>query len=177
MFVEGKSRTVFFRQTLLFTAFIATIQKVITYVLVSTWSKVSSGWEQVPRFMQPWSLESSDPQHHCDNYYQLVGEREVEGEDRVIATSQTFKVVIIIIIIIMIMTMMATKMTLRSLMDCLHLWRLTGAKSTRWQWTDQRCFHATKVRSTFFNSFYPFLIWITRHKFRILCTSQSSKNW
>ena len=32
MFVEGKSRTVFFRlQTLLFTAFLATVQKIITY--------------------------------------------------------------------------------------------------------------------------------------------------
>ena len=35
MFVEGKSRTVFFLQTLLFTAFLATAQ-IITYVLVST---------------------------------------------------------------------------------------------------------------------------------------------
>ena len=33
MFVEGKSRTVFFLQTLLFTAFVATVQKIITYAL------------------------------------------------------------------------------------------------------------------------------------------------
>ena len=36
MFVEGKSRTVFFLQTLLFTAFVATAQKIITYALRST---------------------------------------------------------------------------------------------------------------------------------------------
>ena len=36
MFVEGKSRTVFFLQTLLFTAFVATAQKIITYALEST---------------------------------------------------------------------------------------------------------------------------------------------
>ena len=36
MFVEGKSRTVFFLQTLLFTAFLATVQNIITYALVST---------------------------------------------------------------------------------------------------------------------------------------------
>ena len=36
MFVEGKSRTVFFLQTLLFTAFLTTAQKIITYALVST---------------------------------------------------------------------------------------------------------------------------------------------
>ena len=51
MFVEGKSRTVFFLQTLLFTAFLATAQKIITYALVSTWHEVSSGWEHVPRLM------------------------------------------------------------------------------------------------------------------------------
>ena len=51
MFVEGKSRTVFFLQTHLFTAFLTTAQKIITYVLVSTWHEVSSGWEHVPRLM------------------------------------------------------------------------------------------------------------------------------
>ena len=33
MFVEGKPRTVFFLQTLYFTAFIATVEKIITYAL------------------------------------------------------------------------------------------------------------------------------------------------
>ena len=54
MFVEGKSRTVFFLQTLLFTAFLATVQKIITYALVSTWSLVTSGWEHVKRIMHHW---------------------------------------------------------------------------------------------------------------------------
>ena len=36
MFVEGKTRTVFFPLTLLFTAFLATVQKILTYALVST---------------------------------------------------------------------------------------------------------------------------------------------
>ena len=43
--------SLFFLQALLFTAFLATVQKIITYALVSTWSKVSSEWEHVPRFM------------------------------------------------------------------------------------------------------------------------------
>ena len=51
MFVEGKSRTVFFLQTLLFTAFLATAQKIITYACVSTSHEVSSGYEHVPRLM------------------------------------------------------------------------------------------------------------------------------
>ena len=33
MFDEGKPRTVFFLQTLYFTAFIATVEKIITYAL------------------------------------------------------------------------------------------------------------------------------------------------
>ena len=33
MFVEGKQRAVFFLQTLYFTAFIATVEKIITYAL------------------------------------------------------------------------------------------------------------------------------------------------
>ena len=33
MFVEGKPRTVFFLQTLYFMAFIATVEKIITYTL------------------------------------------------------------------------------------------------------------------------------------------------
>ena len=36
MFVEGKSKTVFFLQALLFTAFLATAQRIITYALEST---------------------------------------------------------------------------------------------------------------------------------------------
>ena len=54
MFVEGSQEQSFFLQTLLFTPFVATVQKIITYALVSTWSWVSSGWEHVTRFM-----------HHC----------------------------------------------------------------------------------------------------------------
>ena len=54
MFVEGSQEQSFFLQTLLFTAFVATVQKIITYALVSTWSWVSSGWEHVTRFMHHW---------------------------------------------------------------------------------------------------------------------------
>ena len=44
----------FFPQTLLFTAFLVTVLKILTYALVSTWSSaVSSGWEHVKRKMHP----------------------------------------------------------------------------------------------------------------------------
>ena len=36
MFVEGSQEQSFFLETLLFTAFVATVQKIITYALVST---------------------------------------------------------------------------------------------------------------------------------------------
>ena len=104
------------------------------------------------------SESSWNDQHHRDDYNQLVGEREVEGEERVIATSQTFKVVTITIIIITIIIgtiiiIVMTVMSMMTLVHCLNLWRLTGAKSTRWQWTDQQCFRVTKVRSTFLQFF------------------------
>ena len=51
----GQEQSVFL-QTLLFTAFLAAVQKIITYALVSTRSLVSSGWEHVKRIM-----------HHCDS--------------------------------------------------------------------------------------------------------------
>ena len=53
MFVYRKSRTIFFLQTLLFTAFLMTVLQILTYALVSTWSLVSSGWEHVKRKMHP----------------------------------------------------------------------------------------------------------------------------
>ena len=43
MFIEGKSRTVFLLQTLLFIEFLVTAQKIITYALVSTIPKVRMG--------------------------------------------------------------------------------------------------------------------------------------
>ena len=46
----------FFLQKLLFTAFLVTILKILTYALVSTWSSVSSRYEHVPQLMQPWGL-------------------------------------------------------------------------------------------------------------------------
>ena len=62
MLVKGsQEQFFFFLQTLLFTPFLATVQKIITYALVSTWSLVISGWEHVKRIM-----------HHCQqpvNHY------------------------------------------------------------------------------------------------------------
>ena len=60
MFVEGSQEQSFFLQTLLFTPFVATVQKIITYALVSTWSWVSSGWEHVSRFMHPWHCQCTE---------------------------------------------------------------------------------------------------------------------
>ena len=49
---KGSKKNLFFLQTLLFTAFLVTVLKVLTYALVSTWSSVSLGWEHVKRKMQ-----------------------------------------------------------------------------------------------------------------------------
>ena len=49
----------FFFQTLLFTAFLVTVLKNLTYALVSTWSLVSSGCEHVKRKMHPWYYSTS----------------------------------------------------------------------------------------------------------------------
>ena len=43
----------FVLQTLLFTAFLVTVLKILTYALGSTWSLVRSGWEHGPQLMQP----------------------------------------------------------------------------------------------------------------------------
>ena len=50
---KGSQEQSFFLQTLLFTAFLATVLKILTYPLVSTWSLVSSHWEHVKRKMHP----------------------------------------------------------------------------------------------------------------------------
>ena len=51
---KGSQEQSFFLQTLLFTAFLVTVLKNLTYALVSTWSLVSSRWEHVKRKMHPW---------------------------------------------------------------------------------------------------------------------------
>ena len=55
---KGSQEQSFFLQTLLFTAFLATVLKILTYAFVSTWSLVSSRWEHVKRKMHPWSRAS-----------------------------------------------------------------------------------------------------------------------
>ena len=45
----------FFVQTLLFTAFLVTVLKILTYALESTWSLGSSRWEDVKWKKHPWS--------------------------------------------------------------------------------------------------------------------------
>ena len=46
--------SLFSLKALLFTAFLVTVLKILTYALVSTWSLVSSGYEHVKRKMHPW---------------------------------------------------------------------------------------------------------------------------
>ena len=53
--------SLFFLQALLFTAFLATVLKILTYALVSTWSSVSSGWEHVKRKMHPCPQQAFNP--------------------------------------------------------------------------------------------------------------------
>ena len=76
----------------------------------------------VLRFYHHHRNHHGNNQHHRDDYNQLVGEREVEGEERVIATSQTFKVVTITIIIITIIigTIIIIVMTVMSMMTLVH---------------------------------------------------------
>ena len=51
---KGSQKQSFFLQTLLFTAFLVTVLKILTYALGSTWSSVSSEYEHGPQLMQPW---------------------------------------------------------------------------------------------------------------------------
>ena len=55
---KGCQEQFFSLQTLLFTAFLVTVLKMLTYALVSTWPLVSSGWEHVKRKCTP------DPHYH-----------------------------------------------------------------------------------------------------------------
>ena len=54
---KGSQEQSFFLQTLLFTAFLVTVLKKLTYALVSKWSSVSSGWEHLKRKIHPCRLE------------------------------------------------------------------------------------------------------------------------
>ena len=53
MFVEGKPRTVFFLQTLYFTAFIATVEKIITYALGEHDPGLAQDWRTSNDFCSP----------------------------------------------------------------------------------------------------------------------------
>ena len=53
MFVEGKPRTVFFLQTLYFTAFIATVEKIITYALGEHDPGSAQDWRTSNDFFSP----------------------------------------------------------------------------------------------------------------------------
>ena len=69
----------FFLQTLLFTAFLVRVLKILTYALVSSWSSVSSGYEHVKRKMHHFSrnslwgiTHSSIHSHFCAEAYKAV---------------------------------------------------------------------------------------------------------
>ena len=53
MFVEGTPRTVFFLQTLYFTAFIATVEKIITYALGEHDPGSAQDWRTSNDFCSP----------------------------------------------------------------------------------------------------------------------------
>ena len=57
---KGSQEQSFFLQTLLYTAFLVTVLKMLTYALVGTWSLVSSGYEHVKRKMYPCSQRWSN---------------------------------------------------------------------------------------------------------------------
>ena len=71
---KGSQEKSFFLQTLLFTAFLATVLKILTYAFVSSWSLVSSAWEHVKRKMHSW--------YPCASMSQLLS--YLEGLGRVI---------------------------------------------------------------------------------------------
>ena len=60
--------------------------------------------------------------HDDRDYNQVVGEREVEGRDRVIATSQTFKVMAMVIEMAIVVILLAT-MLVMPLIDFHHMIR------------------------------------------------------
>ena len=61
---KGSQEQCFSLQTLLFTAFLVTVLKNLTYALVSTRSLVSSGWEHVKRKMHPCDVTVPIFAHH-----------------------------------------------------------------------------------------------------------------
>ena len=65
---QGSQEESFFLQTLLFTAFLVTVLKILTYALVSTWSLISSRWEHVKRKMHSWMMNAK----HHDIGFQFV---------------------------------------------------------------------------------------------------------
>ena len=66
---KGSQKQSFFLQALLFTAFLVTVLKMLTYTLVSTWSLVSSGYEHVKQLMQPCSCQCHH--HHLKHQHQF----------------------------------------------------------------------------------------------------------
>ena len=60
MFVEGKPRTVFFLQTLYFTAFIATVEKIITYALGEHDPGSAQDWRTSNDFCSPGHQMEAD---------------------------------------------------------------------------------------------------------------------
>ena len=78
---KGSQEQSFFLQALLFTAFLVTVLKILTYALVSTWSSVSSGWEHVKRKMHP-------DKNHIKILSRVPPMREVGGLASCLATGQ-----------------------------------------------------------------------------------------
>ena len=68
-----------FLKTLLFTAFLLTVLKILTYAIVSTWPLVGSRWEHVKRKMHPCSHWGISPQHATKGHLgRFCPERETD---------------------------------------------------------------------------------------------------
>ena len=72
---KGKQEQSFFLQTLLFTAFLVTVLKILTYALASTWSSVSSGWEHGKR--KKHLCLAPSPLQFINRRSDVFGEKEI----------------------------------------------------------------------------------------------------
>ena len=91
MFVEGKLRTVFFLQKLYFTAFIATVEKIITYAL----------GEHDPGSAEDWRMSNDfcSPASSCSNLTILITPTIL-----ILITITTMFIVIFMTLIMIILT-------------------------------------------------------------------------
>ena len=80
---KGGQEQSHFLQALLFTAFLVTVLKMLTYALVSTWSLVSSGYEHIPQLMQPCVRDDRESERFAETceYFRVSSDVVTKREE------------------------------------------------------------------------------------------------